>query len=61
MNEIYRNEQIGINMQEKANMIWNIADMLSGPYKPHEYRKIRLPMTIIKRFNDALVPIYLQD
>ena len=27
MNEIYRNEQIGINMQEKANMIWNIADM----------------------------------
>ena len=42
-------------------MIWNIADMLSGPYKPHEYRKIRLPMTIIKRFNDALVPIYLQD
>ncbi len=38
-------------------MIWNIADILRGGlYKPHEYGKIILPMTIIKRFNDALVP-----
>jgi len=37
-------------------MIWNIADILTGLYKPHEYGKVILPMTIIKRFNDALEP-----
>ncbi|MGO1712094.1 MAG: type I restriction-modification system subunit M, partial [Senegalia sp. (in: firmicutes)] len=54
MNETYRYRQTGINVQQKANMIWNIADILRGLYKPHEYGKIILPMTIIKRFNDAL-------
>lgn len=54
MNELNRDRQTGINIQEKANMIWNIADILRGLYKPHEYGKIILPMTIIKRFNDAL-------
>lgn len=54
MNEIDRYRQTGINIQQKANMIWNIADILRGTYKPHEYGKIILPMTIIKRFNDAL-------
>src|SRR5699024_8894805 len=54
MNEVDRHRQTGINIQQKANMIWNIADILRGTYKPHEYGKIILPMTIIKRFNDAL-------
>lgn len=54
MNERNRYKQTGINVQQKANMIWNIADILRGLYKPHEYGKIILPMTIIKRFNDAL-------
>lgn len=54
MSEINRQRQTGINVQQKANMIWNIADILRGTYKPHEYGKIILPMTIIKRFNDAL-------
>lgn len=56
MNETIRHRQTGINIQEKANMIWNIADILRGLYRPHEYGKIILPMTIIKRFNDALYP-----
>ncbi len=42
------------NIQEKANLIWEIATNLSGPYKPHEYGKVILPMTVIKRFDDAL-------
>lgn len=54
MNENNRHRQTGLNIQSKANMIWNIADILRGLYKPHEYGKIILPMTIIKRFNDAL-------
>lgn len=57
MNEFYRNRQIGINISEKANLIWAIADIIGqGLYKPHEYGKVILPMTVIKRFNDALTP-----
>ena len=28
---------VGINIAEKATVIWNVADMLRGPFKPHEY------------------------
>lgn len=31
-------ETVGTNIQEKATVIWNVADMLRGPFKPHEYR-----------------------
>lgn len=47
-------KQTNINIQEKANLIWEIATHLHGEYKPHEYGKVILPMTIIKRFDDAL-------
>mgnify|MGYP003290700167 FL=1 len=46
--------QTNINIQEKANLIWEIATHLYGEYKPHEYGKVILPMTVIKRFDDAL-------
>ena len=57
MNEFNRNRQTTININEKANLIWAIADIIGqGLYKPHEYGKIILPMTVIKRFNDTLMP-----
>ncbi len=57
MNEFHRSRQTGINISEKANLIWAIADIIGqGLYKPHEYGKVILPMTVIKRFNDALMP-----
>lgn len=43
-------KQTNINTQEKANLIWEIATHLYGEYKPHEYGKVILPMTVIKRF-----------
>lgn len=43
-----------INIQEKANLIWAIADKLVGTYKPHEYGNVILPMCVIKRFSDTL-------
>lgn len=46
--------QTNANIQEKANLIWEIATHLSGFYKPHEYGKVILPMTVLKRFDDAL-------
>lgn len=45
-----------INIQEKANLIWAIADKLVGVYKPHEYGNVILPMCVIKRFEDSLAP-----
>ncbi len=52
INEIQK--QTNINIQEKANLIWEIATHLVGLYKPHEYGKVILPMTVLKRFDDAL-------
>lgn len=49
-------KQTTINVNEKANLIWSIADIIRDLYKPHEYGKIILPMTVIKRFNDTLLP-----
>lgn len=48
-------KRTSINIQEKANLIWAIADKLVGLYKPHEYGKIILPMCVIKRFEDTLI------
>ena len=49
-------QQTTINIQEKANLIWAIADKLVGTYKPHEYGNVILPMCVIKRFSDTLAP-----
>ena len=49
-------KQTSVNIQEKSNLIWAIADKIREYYKPHEYGKVILPMTVIKRFNDILVP-----
>lgn len=49
-------KQTNINIQEKSNLIWAIADKIREYYKPHEYGKVILPMTVIKRFNDILAP-----
>lgn len=47
-------KQTNKNIQEKANLIWQIATHLVGLYKPHEYGKVILPFTVLKRFDDAL-------
>ena len=49
---------VGANIGEKAAMIWNVADMLRGPFKPHEYGLVILPMTVVKRFHDCLLPTH---
>lgn len=51
-------EAVGTNIQEKATVIWNVADMLRGPFKPHEYGLVILPMTVVKRFHDCLLPTH---
>lgn len=43
---------------EKAALVWSIADTLRGLYKPVEYGRVILPMTIVKRFHDCLLPTH---
>lgn len=50
--------QVGVNIQEKATVIWNVANSLFGAYKPHEYGLVILPMVVIKRFHDCLLPTH---
>lgn len=42
------------NINEKAALIWAIADKLTGVYKPHEYGEVILPLTVIRRFDCIL-------
>ena len=42
--------------QELGNFIWRICDLLRGPYKRNEYRKVILPMTVLRRFDCLLAP-----
>ena len=44
------------SINAKANLIWEVATKLVGVYKPHEYGKVILPMTVLKRFDDILKP-----
>lgn len=55
MSQTQLEKQTSKNVQDKASVIWETATHLYGTYKPHEYGKVILPMTVIKRFDDALV------
>ncbi len=45
---------LSTNVNEKASLIWAIADKLTGVYKPHEYGEVILPLTVIRRFDCIL-------
>lgn len=42
------------NVTEKANLLWNIAEKLTGSYKPHEYGLVILHLTVIRSFDYIL-------
>ena len=50
--------EVGRRVQENANLLWNAANSLFGAFKPHEYGLVILPMCIIKRFHDCLMPTH---
>ncbi|MDE0669781.1 MAG: SAM-dependent DNA methyltransferase [Acidimicrobiia bacterium] len=39
-----------------ANLIWQIADLLRGPYRPPQYERVMLPLTVLRRFDCVLAP-----
>src|SRR5699024_9668506 len=54
MNEFTRKLQTPINVQRYENWVSGVADIGRGLYKPHEYGKVILPMTVTKRLHDTL-------
>jgi type I restriction enzyme M protein len=42
------------NFQDKVNFIWNIAELLRGPYRKEQYGDVILPMAVLRRFDCVL-------
>jgi len=42
------------NFQHLANFIWSVADLLRGPYRPPQYERVMLPLTVLRRFDCVL-------
>jgi type I restriction enzyme M protein len=45
-----------LSHQQIASFIWSICNLLRGPYKRNEYRKVILPITVLRRFDCILAP-----
>ena len=44
------------NFGEKVSFVWSVADLLRGPYKPAQYGRVMLPMTVLRRLDCVLEP-----
>jgi type I restriction enzyme M protein len=44
------------NNQELVGFIWSIADKLRGPYRPPQYRRVMLPLIVLRRLDAVLEP-----
>ena len=42
------------DFQKLANFIWSVADLLRGPYRPPQYERVMLPLTVLRRFDAVL-------
>ncbi|MCZ8164976.1 class I SAM-dependent DNA methyltransferase [Silanimonas sp.] len=45
-----------MNQTNLSAFIWSVADLLRGDYKPHEYGKVILPFTVLRRLDCVLAP-----
>jgi type I restriction enzyme M protein len=39
---------MSVNFQPLANFIWSVADLLRGPYRPPQYERVMLPLTVLR-------------
>lgn len=44
------------NFSDKVNFIWTVADLLRGPYRPNQYGRVILPLTVLRRLDCVLEP-----
>ena len=45
-----------VKQQSLSSLIWSVADLIRGPYKPHEYGGVILPFTVLRRLDCVLAP-----
>lgn len=45
-----------MNQASLSAFIWSVADLLRGDYKPHEYGRVILPFTVLRRLDCVLAP-----
>ena len=41
--------------KEHSNKVWEIANLLRGPYRPPQYRRVMIPLTVLKRLDSVLL------
>lgn len=41
--------------KEHSNKVWEIANLLRGPYRPPQYRRVMIPLTVLKRLDSVLI------
>lgn len=44
------------DFSQKISFIWSVADLLRGPYKPAQYGRVILPLTVLRRLDCVLEP-----
>lgn len=45
-----------IKHQELSDKIWAVANKLRGPYRPPQYRRVMLPLIVLRRLDCVLEP-----
>ncbi|MCD6534354.1 MAG: SAM-dependent DNA methyltransferase [Deltaproteobacteria bacterium] len=40
--------------KDRGDVIWNIANLLRGPYRPPQYRRVMIPLTVLRRLDCTL-------
>lgn len=44
------------SFSDKVAFIWSVADLLRGPYRPNQYGRVILPLTVLRRLDCILDP-----
>jgi len=44
------------HFSDKVSFIWSVADLLRGPYRPNQYGRVILPLTVLRRLDCVLEP-----
>lgn len=42
------------SLKQYGDIIWNIANLLRGPYRPPQYRRVMIPLTVLRRLDCVL-------
>jgi len=42
------------SIKAQGDVIWNIANKLRGPYRPPQYRRVMIPLTVLRRLDCVL-------